>query len=72
MEEQFCIRISKNYISDVTFNYFFSPILERYRVLESACQNIGKNSTPYDTTNAPYDPRPDSSLPGRDECEIRQ
>ena len=28
------------------------PILEKYRVLKSACQPIGKNSTPYDTTKS--------------------
>ena len=41
-----CIAISKNYILDVTVNYFF-PLLEKYRELEPACKTMGKNLTPY-------------------------
>ena len=42
------------------------------RKLEPVYQTIGKNSTPYDTTNALHDPRRDCSLPGRKQREIHQ
>ena len=38
--------------SDVNFNYFFSPILVKYRALEPACQTIGKSSILYDQRTA--------------------
>ena len=48
-----CAQVSKNYsISDVTFNYLFFWILEKYRELQPACQTISKNSTSYDQRTA--------------------
>ena len=54
------------------FQLLFSPIPQKYRELEPACQTVGKNLTPYDTTNAPYNLRCISKLSGRDERRIRQ